>query len=235
MPQLATFSSNSYDPDRLIAGPSDELLSRQITLITGQNLVRGALLGKIATAGTVAAAAAAGNTGNGTLTGLLTVNGPAKEGVYRAVCIEPGANVGTFAIFDPQGIEVGTATVAVAFVGPINFTINDGATDFISGDTFNITVSAVTYKYKLAVAAATDGSAEPDAILAEDTDATAADKRLHRRLHRRVLQLDRAHVRSRPSPPPPCASCLRNKGIHLIPSSAPKEARIWPTSSPPTY
>jgi hypothetical protein len=52
MPQLATFSSNSYDPDRLIAGPSDELLSRQITLITGQNLVRGALLGKIATAGT---------------------------------------------------------------------------------------------------------------------------------------------------------------------------------------
>src|SRR5258705_78149 len=148
MPQIATFSSNSYDPDRLLAGPSDELLSRQITLLLGQNLVRGALLGKSATAGAVIAAAAAGNTGNGTLTGLLTVNGGAKEGVYRAVCIEPGANVGTFAIFDPQGIEVGTATVAVAFVGPINFTINDGATDFISGDTFNITVSAVTYKYK---------------------------------------------------------------------------------------
>jgi hypothetical protein len=142
------------------------------------------------------------------------VNGPAKEGVYRAVCIEPGANVGTFAIFDPQGIEVGTATVAVAFVGPINFTINDGATDFISGDTFNITVSAVTYKYKLAVAAAVDGSAEPDAILVDDIDATAADKVCNGYFTGQFNSsrltygagLTAAIVRDR----------LRNKGIHLI-------------------
>jgi hypothetical protein len=101
MGQLATFSSSSYDPDRLIAGPSDELISRQITLITGQNLVRGALLGKTATAGTIAPRPPAGNTGNGAI-GTLSVGAAAKEGRYRAVCIEPGANVGTFAVFDPE-------------------------------------------------------------------------------------------------------------------------------------
>jgi hypothetical protein len=175
MPQNATFSSQSYDPDRLIAGPSDELISRQITLLLGQNLTRGALLGKTATAGTIAAAAAAGNTGNGAI-GTLSVGAAAKEGRYRAVCIEPGANVGTFAVFDPEGVEVGTANVAVAFAGPVGFTIADGATDFISGDTFNIDVSAVTFKHKLSVFAAVDGSQIPDAILVDDTDATAADK-----------------------------------------------------------
>lgn len=47
MTELAKFSSDSYNPDRLLAGPAAELVARQITLISGQNLVRGAVLGKI--------------------------------------------------------------------------------------------------------------------------------------------------------------------------------------------
>jgi hypothetical protein len=78
----ASFSSNTFAPDKLIAGNSHLLVARQITLITGQNLVRGAVLGKITASG----------------------------------------------------------------------------------------------KYNLSLSAAADGSQTPDLILAEDTDATAADK-----------------------------------------------------------
>ena len=91
-------------------------------------------------------------------------------------CIAPAANAGKFTVEDPDGIEVGVATVAVAFAGPINFTIADGAADFVAGDAFNVTVAAGTGKYKLAVAAAADGSQKACAILVRATDASAADK-----------------------------------------------------------
>lgn len=82
MTELAKFQSDAFTPDRLIAGSGEELIARQITLITGQNLTRGAVLGKITASG----------------------------------------------------------------------------------------------KYNLSLSAAVDGSQTPDAILAEDCDATAADK-----------------------------------------------------------
>jgi hypothetical protein len=174
----AAFSATTFTPDQLIWGDADDLLSEKVTLITPENRTRGAVLGRIATAATVAAAVAdAGNTGNGTVTLAGTPFGAnVKPGRYRLVCIEPAANAGVFAVEDPDGnVVLGRATVAVAFVGPIAFTINDGAADFISGDSFSIDVSAITYKYKLAAAAAVDGSAVPVAVLAQDADATAAD------------------------------------------------------------
>ena len=144
-------------------------------LVTGQNLLAGAVLGKTTSAGTITGAAAAGNTGNGTITGL-TVGGGAKPGVYRAICVEPGANVGTFEIEDPDGVIVGRVSVPTAFTGPINFTINDGAADFITGDLFEITVSQLTQKFKVLAPAGTDGSQIAAGVLLSDTDATAADK-----------------------------------------------------------
>ena len=45
-----SFSSDTYTPDRLIAGPMS-LASRKVTLISGQNVVRGAVLGKITASG----------------------------------------------------------------------------------------------------------------------------------------------------------------------------------------
>lgn len=208
----ASFSSSSYSPDGLVIG-EHPVISRQITLISGENRTRGAVLGKTATAGTINGSAAAGNTGNGTI-GSLSVGAAAKEGRYRAVCIEPATNLGTFAVFDPDGIEVGTAVVGSAFSGPINFTIADGSTDFGAGDTFNIDVSAVTYKYKLSAAAATDGSAVPDAILAEDTDASGSDKTtvayFGGGFDQSKLVLGAGHTAAS------IKEGLRQKGIHLI-------------------
>lgn len=212
MPELAKFSSDTYTPDRLIAGDPSTLVSRKITLVSGENRTRGAVLGRTATAGTIAGAAAAGNTGNGTI-GALSVGAAAKEGRYRVVCIEPGVNVGTFSVFDPEGNQVGTANVAVAFAGPVNFTISDGAVDFVAGDTFNIDVSAVTYKYKLSASAATDGSAVPDAVLAENCDASAADAvtvaYFSGHLNESALTLGAGHTAAS------IRDGLRNKGIHL--------------------
>lgn len=170
----ASFASASYSPDRLLAGEIP-LKSRKVTLLSGDGArTRGAVLGKKATAGTIAGAAAAGNTGNGTI-GTLSVAGRAKEGVYVATFVEPATNLGSFIVEDPDGINVGSGVVGTEFSGPIVFTISDGATDFVAGDRFLITVSAVTYKYLRSVATATDGSERPVAILAEDADSTAAD------------------------------------------------------------
>jgi hypothetical protein len=144
-------------------------------LVTGQNLGAGTVLGKTVTAGTITGAAAAGNVGNGTI-GSLTVGAGAKEGVYKITIVEPAANAGEFAVEDPQGRTVGNGTVAVAFTGEINFTLADGATDFSSGDQFNVTVSQTTAKYKILAPAGTDGSERAAAILLADVNATAADQ-----------------------------------------------------------
>ena len=57
----AQLSSTAYSPDQLIAQNSDDLLTRSVTLLTGTNYLRGALLGKITASGkyTTSLAAAA--------------------------------------------------------------------------------------------------------------------------------------------------------------------------------
>ena len=57
--------------------------------------------------------------------------------------------------------EVVMAGGAGAFDDDIKFAVADGGTDFIVGDGFDITVAAGSGKYKMALAAAVDGSAVP--------------------------------------------------------------------------
>ena len=122
--ELAKFSSDTYNPDRLVAGDPGQALPRKITLITGQNLVRGAVLGKITASG----------------------------------------------------------------------------------------------KYNLSLSAAVDGSQTPDAILAEDCDATAADKEtvayFTGPFNQSRVTLGAAHTVDT------IREGLRAKGIHLIPVTA---------------
>lgn len=166
--------TETFTPDKLLAGDYPAVTDI-ITILSGQNLVRGALLGKV-TIGAATGAAVAGNTGDGTITAAPTVSGAAKVGVYRAICIEPATNLGKFTVEDPDGITVGVATVGTEFVGGgLTFTIADGSTDFASGDSFTITVAAGSGKYKLCDSTNTDGSQAPLTILAEDCDASGGD------------------------------------------------------------
>ncbi len=89
----------------------------------------------------VTAAAVAGNTGNGTITlANPAYTQAAKPGKYLAVCIAAAANGGRFRIDDPAGVEIGEVVVGAAFAKQVKFTINDGAADYVVGDTFEIVV-----------------------------------------------------------------------------------------------
>src|SRR6185369_15621636 len=146
----------------------------KITIASGQNLKAGAVLGQ-QTAGAIVGAAVAGNTGNGALSAVTGGNG-VVPGVYRAIAIEPATNAGIFEVFSPSGILLGKATVGVAFAGQVNFTISDGATDFVSADAFTFTVAAGTGKFVKYDDSATDGSDVGVAILYGAVDATAGDR-----------------------------------------------------------
>jgi hypothetical protein len=217
----ASFSSTTYTPDSLLVG--GEILSRSITLLSGQNLTRGAVLGKVAVGAAVAAAKAGGNTGNGTLTMDATtpVKAGAKVGVYTVRFTVAAANNGTFIVEDPDGFQIGTVVMAGgagAFDDDLKFAIADGATDFVVGDGFDITVSAGSGKYVLSVAAAANGSQTPDLILAEDTDATAGDKTTVAyyagQFNQAALTLGAGHTADS------IREGLRGKGIQLIKSVA---------------
>lgn len=155
------------------------IINEEIVVASGAGvLVPGTVLGQIGEGGsqTVAAAAAfAGNTGNGTV-GSLTADAGANPGTYRVTIIEPAANGGTFVVEKPNGVEDGTGTIGVAYNGTVNFTLADGATDFVAGDGFTIAVSyATNSKYALHDPAGNDGRETAAAILFHLVDATSGD------------------------------------------------------------
>ena len=142
-----------------------------ITLKSGQNVAAGEVLSKELT-GAATSAAAAGNTGNGTM-GSVTVGDQAKVGDYILTIVEPGSNVGDFTLADPNGVQVGTGDVAGAFSGEISFTLADGGTDFAAGDSFTISVTLTSEVY---TALPNDASEEAVAIALDNYDATSAAK-----------------------------------------------------------
>ena len=167
-----SFESATSDPDRLIAGEKPRT-TKDVTIVSGQNVVAGTVLGE-RTASTVPATATAdaGNTGNGTM-GSVTGGLETMAGIYTIECVEVVANGGIFSVVDPDGNRVGSdAVVAAAYTSPhLNFTIADGATDFALGDKFTVTVTG-SGEFLAAAAAAADGSNRPKYIAADAIDAT---------------------------------------------------------------
>lgn len=53
MPPIASSSEEVYSPDNLIAGDSPSIATEPATLNTGQNLVRGTVVGRIAASGNI--------------------------------------------------------------------------------------------------------------------------------------------------------------------------------------
>ena len=145
-------------------------------LITGQNLAAGTVLGRIGLAATTSETHAA-NTGNGVMTLDATnpVRAGAKQGVYTATVVTAATNGGVFRVEDPDGFVLGDVAVAATFDDDIKFVIADGATDFVVGDKFLITVAVGSNKFTAVAPAAQDGSQVAAGILVASTDATAAD------------------------------------------------------------
>ena len=164
--QVPGVYSAHYTPDQLIVD-SRTLVSEPIILGAG-TYKRGAVLGQ-QTAYPITAAAGSTNTGNGSI-GVLSTNQASQLGTYTLTAI----SATEFALVNPLGITVGDATVGTAFAGEIGFTLTAGATAFVAGDSFTLTVSDAVGVFVLCVKTATDGSASPVAILADDVTATSS-------------------------------------------------------------
>jgi hypothetical protein len=136
-----------------------------LTVALSQTLVAGQVCGRVGVPANIvsSAAADAANTGGSgaiTIDGTNPVSASAKNGRYRAVCIEPATNGGTFAVNDPDGVEIGKVAVGATFNNQIKFVIAD-ATDFVAGDAFNIDVireEGADEQAKALDLAGTDGS-----------------------------------------------------------------------------
>lgn len=102
-------TDDAFIPDRLIAG--DEVLSDQITLISGQNLLRGAVVGKITASGKYTLSLAASNDGSQIPDRILAHDTNASGGDK----VTPAYYNGDF---DANAVILGTGhTVASVFEG----------------------------------------------------------------------------------------------------------------------
>lgn len=174
---MPVFNEPFYLSDFLKWEEDQNYSREQVVILAGsgspRTLTTGMVVGR-ATKGAATGAAVAGNTGNGTITSAPTVGAATKPGVYRLVCIEPATNSGRFIMSDPDGIVVGVATVAVeATLAGLVFTIADGATDFVSGDSFTITVAPGDGKVVQLALAATNGTRDAYGVMVADATAEA--------------------------------------------------------------
>lgn len=159
--------------------------SREVGTVdaTGGALVAGAVLGRVDTAG-ASVAADGGNTGNGTFT--LDVTDPvltgAVAGDYVVTITEAALDGGQYTVEDPNGNVIGVANVGDTFADQIKFVLADGATDFVVGDTWTVTVAAGSGAYVAYDATATTGAEKAVAVLFEaSTGAVSEDRTIVKR------------------------------------------------------
>ncbi len=271
---MALATEPNYLSDVLLWEPDGQISRKKVTVLSGQNLLLGTVLGMITKSTPTTGTATEGNTGDGTCTGVtggalakigsyilkcisvatgaittpttgtegtsagattmtgVSAGAAVKAGTYNMVCIDattggseifqvtdpdglllpnatvavayvnaqinftindPGANAqvgdsftvlasaadgdaGVFEVKSPTGEVLPPATVGVAYTNAqINFTLNDGDTDFIVGDTFTIAVVAGSLKVKILTPAAVDGSQYAYGVLTAAVDATSSD------------------------------------------------------------
>ena len=172
-------AEGTYTPDSLIAGDLP-IRTRKLSLASGQNVVRGAVLGLLTAAGTAVGAASTPAPAAATISAIVVAAG-AAVGVHRFECVIGGAGTASkWNHYGPGGEFIGTATGNTEYTGGgLTLTITDSGTDPVAGEAFIATVTAATTAgtVKLSLLAATDGSQVPKFIAAEDVDATggAAD------------------------------------------------------------
>lgn len=125
----------------------DELL----TFAGAGTVLEGTILARKAVADAVTVVDGS-NTGNGTVTLATVAVGQIVPvvGAYNVECTAVVTNGGVFKIEDPNGTEVasgisltvGAGVETVVNAGGLTFTVTDGSTDFVIGDSFALTVAA---------------------------------------------------------------------------------------------
>lgn len=98
--------ATTYTPDRLVVG-EHPVITRSGTLASGQNLVRGALLGRITSGGNLTLSLAAAGDGSQTPVAILAEDCNASGGAATCVFYEAGE-------FDPALMTFGTGHTAAS-------------------------------------------------------------------------------------------------------------------------
>ncbi|MDX2223601.1 MAG: head decoration protein [Rhodospirillaceae bacterium] len=173
---MPSVTETMHPGEFLISEAAGNRSREKVTVLSGQNLKAGHVLGAVLTALTVAAPVFAG-TGNGAITMDATtpVLASAKVGAYTATCVTAATNGGTFRVEDPDGFVLGDVAVGATFADDIKFVIADGSTDFVVGDKFTITVTAGSSKVRELNLTGIDGSEKAYGVLWDAIDASAAD------------------------------------------------------------
>ena len=102
-----------------------------------------------------------------------------KAGSYNLECIAAITNSGEFALFDPDGNQVGAGLIIPVSgnktftIGCITFNLADGAADFILGDKFDIPVVANGKVVPFAIAGVC-GAQNPSLVANFDIEALGA-------------------------------------------------------------
>lgn len=137
---MSTLSEGRYASEAIVA-ETDTMRRESVTVLSGQNLNANAVCGRVRYGiGRVSVPAVVG-TGNGTI-GTVYAGPEVLAGSYVLTCTAAAANGGTFSVVNPAGKALPNATVGVAYRSrEVNFTIADGSTDFIVGDSFTLVVN----------------------------------------------------------------------------------------------
>lgn len=173
---MTTLTETNHTAEFLISEGNGSISRESISVIAGDALPAGQVLGKITVGTTATATAAAGNTGDGTV-GVITLGSNTKRGVYTLTIIQAAVGAGVFQVEAPDGKVVGTGNVGTAFSkGGLSFTITAGEADFVAGDTITIAVAAGSGKWKAYAADNIDGSQEAAGILYAPLPASSSDR-----------------------------------------------------------
>lgn len=136
---MTVFTEARHAGEFIMTEANGKRSRENVTIAASQTLVAGAVLALLAQAGgvTTDAAAAAGNTGDGTIAMAdPAVNSKAKNGVYTVIMTAATA----FKVEDPNGVEIGIGAAGTAFNKEVKFTVTAGSTPMVAGDRFTIAV-----------------------------------------------------------------------------------------------
>lgn len=145
---MSTLTENRHCGEYLVSEPNGYQGREAVTVISGQNLVAGAVIGLITKAQAAAPIPTVSGTGNGTMSAVK--GGPGvKTGNYVVTCTGTATHGGTFSVVDPEGESLTSLTLTASSGAStsysndqISFTITDGGTDFAEDDVFTIAVTA---------------------------------------------------------------------------------------------
>lgn len=168
-----------YAGEFLLSEANGSRSREEVVIAAGSGILKaGTLIALITAANAAQATADVGNTGNGLLNGI-SVTSAAASGTYVVEVTSAPADGAKFAVVDLAGKEVGQGVVGTQFVSPgLTFDLTEGATKFVKGDKFTLTVNANLGEYTAYDDAGTDdGRRAASGILYASVDAMLNDVR----------------------------------------------------------